>query len=366
MRVVVDMSNLVHGGGAQIGSWLSKKLLNDTENWQMLLLCSPKIYDYLINFGNFHTDEKVKLVLINSSPARSKSSRVKAMSIIRGFQADLYFSLLGPTYLSGGTVNISGVANAWITCARISDFYDTYGKSFILYYLKFFVHGLTLRKYDYLYFETELSRNNFCNRFKYSLEKTFIIPNTVNDYIFNSKKDAVIERNANTTPCILVFGTWAKHKNLHRLIDIAKANRGEKFKFCLTLPNEDYEFIFNKAKHEGVEGYFYNIGFVEANKIPELYKSVDLVMSLSSMETFSAIYPEALFFGKRLIVLNKDFAKKICKDSAIYVNLDNVEDIVCKIHENIIKSNDRDFFDYFITPGERYNKFKSIIKNVIK
>ena len=357
--ILINVSNLSKGGGAQIAVWLIN-LLQLIDKYNFTFLVSPVLFKLLSppksSMCNFY--------IIQKSPVRSVEAKNQIFRVVSEKKPDLVYTLYGPSGINFPCPEISGLANAWISCATLSDFFRVHGPLFLVEKLKYIIHGLNLRKKSFLTFETEISRDNYCKRFFYNKSRTAVIPNTVNSY-FNATETCVQNSKPDTHFKILYVAAFYKHKNIHLLPGYAfalkKSKKIKQFIFQLTLPEADFKTVCDSAKKLGVEAHFENLGVLNSSELPSVYKNANMVFSPSSLETFSAVYAEAIISNKYLAVSDKLFTREICKDAALYfdpLNINSVRMVIEKIYTN----NGLDMLDlalenrasYFITPEKRF------------
>jgi len=371
IKICINLSNLSKGGGAQIASWLIARLVNlNNTNFDFFFLINPALHAGLpdgLSDKNFYIIEK--------SPVRSFKARRQVSAIVKQQDPLFVYTLYGPSGVHFDCPEVSGVANAWISCASLSDFNRSYGIYSPLEMIKFYLHGLRLKQCCFLTFETEISRNNFCEKFNYPVTKTCLIPNTVNDYFINESNGNGKVSLPDEPFNILYVSAFYKHKNIHLLPYYARQLKEsqvlEHFKFQLTLPEKNFEQLIKLAIKLGVEDCFYNFGFVEGSKLPSIYHQADMVFSPSSLETFSALYAEAIWSKKYLAVSDRTFSREICRDAAVYFDPYDYHS-VCHAIESIYlgeaigeldialeKSN-----DYFITSDQRFSLIIDLLERL--
>lgn len=123
---------------------------------------------------------------------------------------------------------------------------------------------------------------------------------------------------------MLFLSGVAPHKNLWRLPEIGTElkKRTEKFEFVISTSQEAFiQHLKSDQKklYDKVAEHFNFIGTVAPDKINQVYQDVDVLVSLSDLESFSNNYMEAWKAGVPLIVSDRDFSKSICEESALYV-----------------------------------------------
>jgi glycosyltransferase involved in cell wall biosynthesis len=88
-----------------------------------------------------------------------------------------------------------------------------------------------------------------------------------------------------------------------------------------------------EANH--LENHIINIGTIPSNKVGPLISEIDAMINIAQLESFSNNFIEAWTFKKPLIVTDSDWSRDSCLKSALYVNVEDVEDTVKKIYELI-------------------------------
>jgi glycosyltransferase involved in cell wall biosynthesis len=61
-----------------------------------------------------------------------------------------------------------------------------------------------------------------------------------------------------------------------------------------------------------------NIGPVPPASLPEAYRSADALLLPTLLESFTRTYAEAMHFELPILTSNRDFARCICQDAALY------------------------------------------------
>jgi glycosyltransferase involved in cell wall biosynthesis len=130
---------------------------------------------------------------------------------------------------------------------------------------------------------------------------------------------------------LFISGTNS-HKNLWRLPAIAESMLAQgitEFMFVLTCTRESYiKSLKQPLTNEGlVDAHFTFLGSIPPQRIMEAYKQADIVVSLSDLESFSNNYMEAWAVKLPLVASDRDFARNICADSALYVDPHRPNDV---------------------------------------
>ncbi len=68
----------------------------------------------------------------------------------------------------------------------------------------------------------------------------------------------------------------------------------------------------------GVAEHFVNVGPVPIVQGPAMFRTCDVLLLPTLLETFSGTYPEAMAMGLPIVTSDLDFARDTCGDAALY------------------------------------------------
>ena len=172
---------------------------------------------------------------------------------------------------------------------------------------------------------------------------------------------------------LLLFSGYYLHKDfeiIQMIIDRMNDEQRNSIRFILTIENKVYKKLFPEPYRTNV----INVGSINPDAGPSLYKECDAMFLPTLLECFSASYPEAMAMEKPIITSNMGFAKSICEDSALFFEPRNPDDALKKINdlfhnidmqkELIIKGKAR--LNSFLSPEERAKEFLRICSEVVK
>ena len=322
MKILVDNSNLFAGGGLQVAASFIRDLKTlgyKDEYYIVQSFNSSKELGDEIFPDNF--------VFINLSKKEEKSipQRIKELKKIeKGIEPDVIFTVFGPSYHKSNYKKIVGFAWGFVIYPNSPYFkkisFKTLIKFKILNLIKVFCFN---RNSDALIFETDYSRKYYLKNLKYKKE-TYVVSNTLNA-IFNQKelhKNYHLKSKASYN--ILFLTANYQHKNLDLLPEIINSLKNKEkndfFKIHVSVNEDDLEISIDLKK------YVNFMGKVTLNELPSLYEQMDSVLMPSLLETFSTTYLESMFMKKPLVVSDLEFARDICKDSALYCDATNPQE----------------------------------------
>jgi glycosyltransferase involved in cell wall biosynthesis len=162
-------------------------------------------------------------------------------------------------------------------------------------------------------------------------KNVFTVSNTCNPVFFsqNIYPNKLPKKESNEFRLLLI-SAYYKHKYFEvipKVIEIAKSEGIDNFKFVLTLPEVDYKNIISKE----IAHMVYNVGPLNIEECPSLYNECDALFLPTLLECFSASYVEAMAMNKPIITSDLGFARVVCGNAALYFNPMDPRDIVNKI-----------------------------------
>lgn len=132
----------------------------------------------------------------------------------------------------------------------------------------------------------------------------------------------------------LIYPTLAyPHKNVEILIDVASKLQGlsRNILFILTFDGSEgsREKLFRaKVEKLGLESFFKFCGRLEREQLVKAIQNSDGMVMPTLIETYGLPYIECQIFNKVMFTSDRDFARELCGESAIYFDPLDPDDIV--------------------------------------
>lgn len=147
-----------------------------------------------------------------------------------------------------------------------------------------------------------------------------LLPPAASTYI----SSAVRNRASETTNFVMLSGV-ATHKNLWRLYELVNEmlrHTDSRFTFSLTVSEERFKSHLRESHVDPhvIARNFRFLGEVDPHRVQQVYNNADFAVNLSDLESFSNNYLEAWTAGVPIIASDRDFARHICQDSALFVD----------------------------------------------
>ncbi|MEE8057524.1 MAG: glycosyltransferase [Pseudomonadales bacterium] len=260
--------------------------------------------------------------VFSTSPARSKPARKKLLAEVESLNADAAFTFFGPAYVDFPVPHLMGVANGWIThSSRIA--LGTRGGivDLVKFAMSFMYKRYWYRRADRWVVEASCARDGMVKRFFVESDSISIVSNSCAD---SYRANRELTRSIAEPIRLLTLSAYYKHKNLEIIpsvaLELKKLLPNKKFEFRVTLEKggQGEKKLFSLSEQLGVAEHVINIGPVPLTDGPALYAETDITFMPSILETFSAVYPEAMMSGCPIVTTDLNFAKDICGDAASY------------------------------------------------
>lgn len=332
MKILIDNSNLVAGGGIQVAtSFINDLKMINNENLYCVVQSSNSAKE-------INKDEFPDLFLfydLDQQCIKSKYKRAKALQQIENvFKPDVIFTVFGPSYYKSKCPKVVGFAIPYIIYPN-SPFFS---KISLLERLKYKVLSVLKSYYfnknsDALIVETDNAREVYLEKKNADIE-IYTVNNTLNEIFFNEKLWNNFSLKEKTYNILCLTANYA-HKNLDIIPDVIdvliKKYNFNNFKFQITLSQDEMQL---DAKYDNYINY---LGRVPLRSIPALYEQVDVVFIPTLLEVFSATYLEAMFMGKPIVASDMPFSRDICGNAAIYcspLDPEKYADAIIEIYNN--------------------------------
>jgi glycosyltransferase involved in cell wall biosynthesis len=321
-HILLNTTVINKGGALQTSSNFIAQILRQPSEFTWHFALSAKVAAEAKALGAALPDT---VEIFPESPARNSAARKRLRALADRLQPDAVFTFSGPAYVPFQQRHLLGCSEAWVTHGGLAA-YRT-----LDFPREWFTFGLTtlykmwwMRRADMWVMQTESSRQGLHRRLRIPLAKIHVISNTCGAQYFAAANEERPFPDPSTKVRIFCFSAPYKHKNLALLPPLAAALQNalptREFEIVLTLPPDgpDWRRLQTLAQELGVSARFVNHGPVPVSGGPALFRSCDLLVLPTVLETFSATYPEAMALGLPIVTSDLDFARDICGPAALY------------------------------------------------
>ncbi len=360
MRILVNASTLVVGGGIQIGvSFI--QIAVQRKGVEYLFIVSKGIYDNL----SPELKEKYNIQCCEISPAHpinGYKSRKWIKQLEKDFNPDFVYSLGFPSYIKFNKPEVGRYTNPWEINSEPLPWNIIPGGFIgrLKTKLGIWYRLMWAKRTDYMETQTEAAKLGIARRASFDINKIKVIPNSPNPVFIEQGKEievaAQYNRQGNAVFCL---AAGYSHKNLNIIPSVAKILKdkyGKTLKFQLTLPFGTliWKDVENRAKELGVSDLVINVGPLKLKDCLPYYKAAKLVFLPTLMEIFSATYLEAMSMKVPIVTTDLEFAHDNCGTAAAFFepqNANSAADVINKV------LNDQNYYKNLIEQG--LNKLNS-------
>lgn len=350
-NILINLSNIKVGGGVQVALTLLEELTSYAKKNKIHVILSEELYNKDFNKAdNIVYIKSKKNILLNLFFLNLCENK---------FKSDIVFSLFGPGLWRPKAKHISGFAIPHLIYPD-SPFFDKKSLSLCLRLL--FQKRMFKRNVDKFIVESDNSKLRLSTFLGIAQNKIFVVSNTYNQKFDNFSYKYKVQSNEYKVFCPT---SYYPHKNLEILKEIDKKinDSNQNIKVYTTIKKVVFNNIFINCNN------IINLGPININTLTMKYSEMDLVLSTSLLECFSANYIEAFKTKTPLLTTNLDFSTSICKKAAIYYECLDANDLFNKMV--CIKSDSKlsrklidrglQLLKKYETPKSRIKKYFSII-----
>jgi len=370
LKILLNTSTLRIGGALQTSTAFIIEALRNPGEIEWAFALSRSCARELEQFG---VPVPAGAEIFDKPPTFSLAERRRLLAFEAACKPDLVFTFSGPAYVKFRNFHLLGCSTGWVTHFTWTA-YRSLGsfKSYGIYAIRFLYKWYWFRKANAWVMQTETARQGLARRLFLPLERISVILNTCGErYLQNQGARPFPHPTAEQPLRILCFSAPHKHKNLEILPALAKVlsqRRPElNFRIVVTLPTDHWlsKEILALAKKTGVDHLFENRGKVPVANGPDLYRSCDICLLPTLLETFSANYPEAMAIGLPIVTTDLDFAHDVCDDAALYYTAGDAEkaaDCLLRLLDDSSLwerqiARGKEVLKRYPTPRERYEQY---------
>lgn len=366
MKIIINTSTIVIGGGIQVSKSIIEELKVNSENEYFVFLSSFVEAELRgIHFGENFTFYKFPM---SPSKISKRKEIIKRLSELeKEILPDLVFTVFGPSYWKPKSIHVCGFADGWCYNPKTIAFsnlslLEKIKIKLLIKYKNFYIKTTT----DHLIVETNVAKENIVKFLKYPNSNVHVIGNTCSAVYYEEFES---KSTNEVTYDLFTLSAYYASKNLDIINDVSnilKEQSVKPFRFFLTIDETTFKEKF------GNNEMVFNLGPQPIKNGPKLYDTYDALFLPTLLETFSANYPEAMKMKKPILTSDLDFARDVCDNAAIYFDPLDPKDIAEKIiaafvpetRKILIRNGQNRLLD-LETPKSRKVKYLKVFNDVI-
>lgn len=149
----------------------------------------------------------------------------------------------------------------------------------------------------------------------------------------------LISESEERAPQFLCLSSFATHKNIEILLDVAEIlrSRGIRARIVLTLNKSDRNVaaFMHQLETRGLCDILVNAGVLDFGEIDAWFEACDALLLPTKLESFGLPYVESLARGRPILTSDLPFAHEICKTGTIFFDPNNPNSIADAIDKFI-------------------------------
>ena len=172
--------------------------------------------------------------------------------------------------------------------------------------------------------ETEVMRRRLVNAFRLDPQQVKVIPNTLNPPTQWERPLPDRPSTQDRPFTFLCLARYYPHKNHEVLVEAMKRLQGltdRPARCIITIRAQDHpgaRRLLKAIRSANLESSFVNAGPVPNRQVGELYRQADAFILPTLLESFGRAYLEAMHFGLPILTSDRDFARHLCGQAALY------------------------------------------------
>jgi len=354
-KILINASNISTGGGLQVANGIIQYLLREeNSSLDCSFLVSQPLLNLIRSSGIDLTNKKIfMLPRVSFFSVFNPYKKAKFKAILGRQNPDLVYTIFGPFYYSVGDVkHIVGIAEPWILYSSENAWASLGLLKKVRLKFEIFLKTLILRKYVFLWTETEVAKTALVNKFSKIPINISVIPNKpflLEYYKEQAIINEIIKKNLSVSNGLeIIYPAYPHvHKNFYFLIDVLshfkQTYADVPFRIKLTLPkgNKATASILDYAASKNLSTNIINLGTLSTDMLVREYIASNLLFFPSLLEVSSATITEAMFTKTLVLAPDLFFNKEPVRGAAVFYSpnatCQQIADIIFSIFSDYSK-----------------------------
>lgn len=335
MKILINASTLKTAGGLNVAVNLFEELCKRADDNNYLVVVPPNR-----EYDRFSSDKMQLLTVpkhLNFIGARIILDHIWLPTIAKKYNPDVIFSM----------GNFAVPVTKWRQAVLLQWAYAVYPNGdfwnkmpvmeAVSRRLRVHLFKVRLKYADLVFPQTRTIASRLSEQYGNDIQDIEVVPNA-----FRGSFDLITSRRSSgfdfSVRTLLYLTKYYPHKNVEILIEVGKRIRELSLPYRILITIDELQgsnaskFIKNIRKNK-LGGIIEAIGYVSQDKVIELYQRTDAIIFPTLLESYSAVYVDAMKLGLPIFTSDRDFAWEICGDAAFYFNPHDSEDILQKLND---------------------------------
>lgn len=329
---LINAANIQKGGGLQVALSLLEEWKNYSA-YRFVVLASPQLAaaSHALDDGN------VSLIPLAQNPSASISAWRTFLATARRTEAACsplaVLTIFGPALWRPRAPHLMGFANGLYLFSDSRFIREDWPVSRVAR-IRYGVRRRVLLNRvrsdaDAWWVETEGAKTALASAAQLDTQKINIVPNALQAAFLPYLELPVPPYDTGGFE-VLVMGSAYPNKNLEIIPPLLRLLESEPVAFHFTLPGSDFTRILDEVQRPE---RLHNLGVLHPSDAPAAYQKVSAVFFPSKLETFSAVYLEAMAMQRPILTSDLPFAHAVCRNAARYFDPWNPADAAHAIRD---------------------------------
>ena len=200
----------------------------------------------------------------------------------------------------------------------------------------------SLRWVNRLYCQTETMCKRSHEVLRLPLDRIGLCPNAFSPSIQVSTSWPVELESCRGRFVLLCLTRYYAHKNLETIVETFCRHRDVLRDVVCVLPVARNQgpgavALIDRIVAEGLDQQIVCVGAIPQERLGEFYFAADVMFLPTLLESFSGTYLEAMQLEKPILTSDRDFAREVCGDAAVFINplsADSIRDGMLMLRED--------------------------------
>lgn len=322
MKILINGSNLIGGGGAQVANSICTTL-DCFQQHQFVVVLSSLLSSTAERIKNYSNVTLYRYDYPTSDWKSLLSGRNSYLDdLVKAEQVDVVFTVFAPMKWRPRVPHVAGFALSHLVMQESPFFQRMNFIQRFRWQVQLSLWRYIFNKTDYFYTENQLISERLQKMFP--RKKIFTVTNYYNQIFDLPKLQKYHQLPYFNGWQILNVGSSSPHKNLKISIEIARILKTTYWNVIQQSDRPNFRFLFTVKEMElgyipdDLREHFFFIDKVDIAEIPSLYEQTDILFQPTLLECFTAVYPEAMRMKRPIVTTDLEFAHSLCGSAALF------------------------------------------------
>jgi len=328
LRVLVNCTSCVVGGGVRVSASFVAQCINSPSSDEFFFLLSPQVFSLvkpLLCISRF------KYSVFTKRPSNLflwPYLQFRCSQLEKAFSPDIVYTIFGPSYLRFKAPHLCGFADPWVTHPSLLAYSKLPFIVFLLTFLRSFYKRLHLSSDMYYLVESLVCKDGLIERCGVKPSLVYVLSNSYNTPLTPQHQLFAHLSLPSSSSLVITLAHPYLHKNLLEVCHVAKEvnySSPSPVIFLVTIPfNSPFLKRFDRlAGSLGASKYIRNLGRLTPAESYSYLRSSDISYLPTLLESFSSVYVDSMSASVPIVTPSLNFAKDTCGNAAYFYTPDS-------------------------------------------